>query len=77
MVVTIEPESSFSGHFINHKGDEFVYILKGELEFDMEDKSYILREGDSIYLDSVMPTAWRNNSEMPVQAIWILSPPGI
>lgn len=77
MLITIEPESSFNGHFIHHKGDEFVYILKGELELDIEDKNYLLREGDSIYLDSIMPSSWRNNGEMPVQAIWILSPPGV
>jgi transcriptional regulator with XRE-family HTH domain/KaiC/GvpD/RAD55 family RecA-like ATPase len=77
MFITIEPESSFNGHFISHKGDEFVYILKGELELDIEDKNYLLRDGDSIYLDSVLPSAWRNNGEVPVQAIWVLSPPGI
>ncbi len=77
MLITIDPASSFNGHFINHKGDEFVYILKGELELDIEGKNYLLREGDSIYLDSIMPSSWRNNSEMPVQAIWILSPPGV
>jgi len=77
MLVTIEPNSSFDGHFINHKGDEFIYILKGELGLDIEDKNYLLREGDSIYLDSYIPSSWRNISEMSVQALWILSPPGI
>lgn len=77
MLISIEPNSSFSGHFVNHKGDEFIYILRGELELDIEEKNYLLREGDSIYLDSFVPSAWRNNSEMPVQALWLLSPPGI
>jgi len=77
IIVTIDPDSNFNGHFINHKGDEFIYILKGELEMDLEDKSYTLREGDSIYLDSIMPSAWRNSGEVQVEAVWILSPPGI
>ena len=77
MLITIEPDSSYMGHFISHKGDEFVYVLKGELELDIEGKNYLLREGDSVYLDSIMPTAWRNNGEVPVLAIWMLSPPGI
>ncbi len=77
ILIIIEPNSNFPGHFINHKGDEFIYILKGELEVNINGKIYTLHEGDSIYLDSIMPCAWQNNGEMPVQAIWILSPPGV
>ncbi len=75
ILVTIEPNSEFLGHFLNHKGDEFILILKGELELDIDNESYILREGDSVYLDSVVPVAWRNTGEMQVQAVWVLSPP--
>jgi transcriptional regulator with XRE-family HTH domain/KaiC/GvpD/RAD55 family RecA-like ATPase len=75
ILVTIEPNSEFLGHFLNHKGDEFILILKGELELDIDNESYILREGDSVYLDSVVPVAWRNTGETQAQAIWVLSPP--
>jgi transcriptional regulator with XRE-family HTH domain/KaiC/GvpD/RAD55 family RecA-like ATPase len=77
MLVTIEANSEFSSHFFQHKGDEFVLIEKGELELDIDGKNYVLREGDSIYLDSVMPAAWRNTGEIPVQATWVLSPPNV
>ncbi len=77
MLVTIEPDTELTGHFLNHKGDEFAIILKGELELDIESGSHLLREGDSIYLDSTMPSAWRNMGETPVQAVWVLSPPKI
>jgi transcriptional regulator with XRE-family HTH domain len=75
MMVTIEPNSSFSEHFFRHKGDEFILILKGEIEVGINNKIYTLREGDSIYLDSVLPESWRNSGETPTQAIWILTPP--
>lgn len=75
ILVTIDPNSEFLGHFLNHKGDEFILILKGELELDIDNESYILREGDSVYLDSVVPVAWRNTGETRVQAVWVLSPP--
>lgn len=77
MLVTIEPNSDLPGHLFSHKGDEFILILKGELEMDMENDKHLLREGDSIYLDSSTPTSWRNAGEVPVQAVWILSPPMI
>ena len=77
MLVTIEPDTELTGHFLNHKGDEFAIILKGELELDIGNGSHRLREGDSIYLDSTMPSAWRNTGETPVQVVWVLSPPKI
>ena len=75
MLITIQPNNEISGHLFNHKGDEFIMILDGEMELDIENETYILREGDSIYLDSAVPKAWRNNSGKQVQTIWILSPP--
>ena len=75
MLVTIDPGIEFPDHFFQNKGDEFILIKKGELELDIDGKSHILREGDSIYLDSVMPAMWRNIGEIPVEAIWVLSPP--
>ena len=75
MQVKIEPGSELPGDFLHHKGDEFILILKGELELDIDNENYILREGDSVYLDSIVPVAWRNTGETQVQAIWVLSPP--
>ncbi len=74
-LITIEPKSGPSEHLFSHKGDEFILILKGELELTIDGENYILREGDSVYLDSTVPTTWRNSTEMQVQAIWVLSPP--
>jgi len=59
------------------RGDEFILILKGELELTIDEENYILREGDSMYLDSIAPATWRNVGEMQVQAIWALSPPSV
>jgi transcriptional regulator with XRE-family HTH domain len=77
MLITIEPNSEFSHHFFNHKGDEFILILKGELELDIDNERYLLQEGDSIYLDSVIPGAWHNPGEVPAQAVWVLSPQAV
>jgi transcriptional regulator with XRE-family HTH domain/KaiC/GvpD/RAD55 family RecA-like ATPase len=75
LFVTIEVNANVQNHLFTHKGDEFVFILKGELEVEIGKKKYILREGDAIYLDSVIPTAWKNVGEVSVEAIWLFSPP--
>ena len=37
---------------MGHVGEEFLYVLKGELELTYGDKTIILKEGDAIYYDS-------------------------
>ena len=35
----------------SHAGEEFLFVLKGRLEFVYGDRTLILKEGDSLYLD--------------------------
>ncbi len=43
----------------NHRGEEFLYVLEGTLEFRCGDSIITLREGDSLYFDSVVPHGYR------------------
>jgi len=37
----------------SHQGQEFIFVLKGILKFQVGNVEYILKEGDSIYFDSL------------------------
>ncbi|MEZ5335319.1 MAG: XRE family transcriptional regulator [Methanolobus sp.] len=39
----------------SHEGEEFIYVLSGEIEILYGKESYKLASGDSIYYDSVVP----------------------
>ncbi len=39
----------------SHEGEEFIYVLEGELQIEYGKEEYTLNQGDSIYLDSVVP----------------------
>ena len=39
----------------SHEGEEFMYVIEGAHEFIYDGKKYLLREGDSIYFDSIIP----------------------
>jgi transcriptional regulator with XRE-family HTH domain len=45
--------------FFNHQGEEFVFVLEGQLEFNYENEVYLLGPGDSLYFDSSLPHAFR------------------
>lgn len=50
-----------------HHGQEFIYVLEGELEFVTAEgeKSELLHPGDSIFLDSSVPHSFRDHSRNP------------
>lgn len=38
-----------------HSGEEFLYVLEGQIEVDLEDDHFVLAPGDSIYYDASVP----------------------
>lgn len=75
LMITLPEGTHISEHPFLRKGDELIIITEGELEIGIKNKKYILREGDTIYLSSVVPQYWRNVGEVSAKAIWVLSPP--
>lgn len=39
----------------SHEGEEFLYVLEGEAQICYGKEKYILKKGDSIYFDSIVP----------------------
>ena len=39
----------------SHEGEEFIYVLEGEIEIEYGKDKFIVGAGDSIYYDSVVP----------------------
>ena len=58
--------------FYNHEGEEFLYILAGELEFHYGDEVMRLLPGDSIFYDSAIPHGYLSIGEIRAQAVAVL-----
>jgi len=61
-LIIIDPASDPSGRlgkieerFGTHKGEEFIYVLEGQIKVDVKEESFILKPGDSIYYDASTP----------------------
>jgi len=54
-LVTIEPGTTEIEKVSVHEGEEFIYVLEGELEIDLDQNKEILLPGDSIYYDGSIP----------------------
>lgn len=54
-LIDIHPLSAQGPHLSSHEGEEFVYVLSGEIEISYGRDTYRLRTGDCIYYDSIVP----------------------
>lgn len=65
------------GDFIRHPGEEFVYIIEGEVEFCTEFYAPVrLRAGDTLYFDSEMGHAYLKASDAPCRIVAAAAPRG-
>ena len=65
------------GGLIRHPGEEFTFIIEGELDFHSELYAPVrLRAGDSIYFDSEMGHAYLKASEGPCRLVCSCAPRG-
>jgi transcriptional regulator with XRE-family HTH domain len=53
-IVDIEPGQQTDFVMSSHEGEEFIYVLDGEIEINYGKDVYNLAKGDSIYLDSIV-----------------------
>jgi len=70
----IAPEAG-SGEAYTHEGEEFIFVLRGDLEITLDGEQYCLKPGDSFYFQSATPHRWRNPSGRETWVLWVNTPP--
>ncbi len=53
-IIDINPDEQPDFQLSAHEGEEFIYVMQGELEIDYGKEKYHLSQGDSIYYDSIV-----------------------
>ena len=53
-IIDINPEESPEFQLSAHEGEEFIYVMQGEVEIIYGKETYTLKEGDSIFYDSIV-----------------------
>lgn len=55
-----------------HNGSELVYILKGSIDYTLDEKDFFtLNEGDAFHFNSAVNHRWFNNSETETELLWM------
>ncbi len=53
-IIDINPTESLDYKLSAHEGEEFIYVMEGEIELEYGKEKYTLMQGDSIYYDSIV-----------------------
>jgi len=72
-MLTMESGASCGLHDMVHSGHEFVFCLRGQLDYFVEKETYRLEAGDSLLFASKLRHRWRNSSKMVTNALIIIS----
>lgn len=58
-----------------HEGQEFGYVLEGEVTLVIENKEYFCKKGESFYFTTDKNHYIKNSTNKNAKVIWISSPP--
>jgi len=72
-LLTVEPDGSSGNHKLLHSGNEFVFCMDGQLEYEIENQKYVLNPGDSLFFLSNMEHRWHNTGTGDAKAMIIVS----
>ena len=72
-MLTLENSANSGPRTMTHSGHEFVFCLRGELEYQVERQLYHLEAGDSLLFAAHLKHKWRNPGKTVATAIIIIS----
>jgi quercetin dioxygenase-like cupin family protein len=78
LISIIEPGgTSDTAEGISHPvgTEEFVLVLKGEINFRIDGEAIPLRTGDTLYFDGNLPHRWKNSGREAAEVLFVFSPP--
>lgn len=61
--------------FLAHEGEEFIYVMEGQMDVIFPDKVYTILAGEGIYFASTQDHRYKNRGDRPTRAIWVNTPP--
>jgi len=74
-IVEIEPSQQSDYMLSSHEGEEFIYVLEGEVEINYGKDLFQLKKGDSIYLDSIVSHNVHAGNNQPAKILAVVYAP--
>ena len=72
LLVVIPPHTDSES--MHHRGEEFIYLLEGQLQLEIGHQKYLLHPGHTAHFQSGLRHRWRNPTDREVRLIWVGTP---
>ena len=72
-MMTLENGASSGPNSVVHTGHEFVYCIRGQLEYLVENQVFMLEAGDSLLFAAQLKHRWRNPGGMVTNVLVVIS----
>lgn len=72
LLVEFVPMETAEMVFTSHEGEEFLFLLEGNLEFRTNDRVESLSAGDALYFDSSLNHSYRSLTDVPARAVVVV-----
>ncbi len=69
------PAAGKSPELPPHEGQEFGYVLSGQITLMMQNKKQLVKKGESFYLEGTYHHYFINETKSPAEYIWVSNPP--
>jgi transcriptional regulator with XRE-family HTH domain len=73
--ISLAPNSESGRRHVIHSGHEFVYCVRGRVEYEIDGQIYLLNEGDFLLFEAQLPHHWRNPTGEKAELLLILQTP--
>ncbi|MFM0735228.1 cupin domain-containing protein [Paraburkholderia sediminicola] len=57
-----------------HAGEEFLYVMSGQISLTLEGTTFVLQAGDTAHYESTVPHAWCNTAREEALVVWVGTP---
>jgi quercetin dioxygenase-like cupin family protein len=71
-MVTIESRQAHKPVEYKHEGEEFIYVMEGDLEVTLGSKTHHLKTGESIHFNSETPHKLKSLSNQDTRCLVVL-----
>lgn len=72
-VLVLQSGASSGSHTLAHSGHEFVICLRGKLEYEAGNRTFLLDAGDSLLFAAQLPHRWHNPHREATNALIVLA----
>ena len=74
-MIAVNPGEDGHHALSSHEGEEFVYVLNGQIEVEYGKDLYVMSPGDSIYYDSIVPHQLRCHGDVAARILAVVYAP--